>query len=42
MEHFLLYTNKQTNKLRGPSSEIELYRLSDRDLSTKFSANFFV
>jgi hypothetical protein len=33
--------NKQTNKkLRGPQSASELYRLSDRHLSTKFSANF--
>jgi hypothetical protein len=28
------------NKLRGPYSASELYRLSDRHLSTKFSANF--
>jgi hypothetical protein len=33
--------NKQKNKLRGPQSESELYRLSDRRLSMKFSANFF-
>jgi hypothetical protein len=31
--------NKQ-NKLRGPQSASELYRLSERHLSTKFSANF--
>jgi hypothetical protein len=31
-------TNKQ--KLRGPSSASELYRLIDRHLSTKFSVNF--
>jgi hypothetical protein len=30
----------QRNKLRGPQSASELYRLSDRHLSTKFSANF--
>jgi hypothetical protein len=29
----------QTNKLRGPWSASELYRLSDRHLSAKFSAN---
>jgi hypothetical protein len=34
-------TNEQTkNILRGPWSASELYRLSDRYLSTKFSANF--
>jgi hypothetical protein len=32
--------NKQTNKLRGPWSASELYRLIDRHLSTKFSVNF--
>jgi hypothetical protein len=30
----------QTNKLRGPWSASELYRLGDRHFSTKFSANF--
>jgi hypothetical protein len=34
-----LYWTKK-NKLRGPSSASELYRLNDRHLSTKFSANF--
>jgi hypothetical protein len=29
-----------TNKLRGPYSASELYRLSDRHLSKKFSADF--
>jgi K+-transporting ATPase A subunit len=33
-------TNKQTNKLRGPLSACELYRLRDRHLLAKFSANF--
>jgi hypothetical protein len=32
--------HNQTNKLRGPRSTSELYRLIDRYLSTKFSANF--
>jgi hypothetical protein len=36
----LSQTNKQTNKLRGPQSASELYRLSDRHVSTKFSADF--
>jgi hypothetical protein len=31
-------TNKQ--KLRGPSAASELYRQSDRHLSTKFSVSF--
>jgi hypothetical protein len=31
---------KQTNKLRGPESASELYRLIYRFLSAKFSANF--
>jgi hypothetical protein len=30
----------QTNKLRGPQSPSEIYRLIDRHLSTNFSANF--
>jgi hypothetical protein len=34
-----LASNKK-NKLRGPWSASELYRQSDRHLSTKFSANF--
>jgi transcriptional regulator of NAD metabolism len=33
------HRNKK-NKLRGLQSASELYRLSDRHLSTKFSANF--
>jgi hypothetical protein len=32
--------DKTNNKLRGPYSESELYRLRDRQLSTKFSAKF--
>jgi hypothetical protein len=36
----LLVFSIQTNKLRGPQSASELYRLSDRHLSTKFRANF--
>jgi hypothetical protein len=31
---------KKKKNLRGPWSASELYRLSDRHLSTKFSANF--
>jgi hypothetical protein len=30
----------QKTKLRGPQSASELYGLSDRQLSAKFSANF--
>jgi hypothetical protein len=30
----------KTNKLRGPKSASELYRLIDRHLSMKFSVNF--
>jgi hypothetical protein len=36
-----IQANKQ-NKLRGSWSASELYRLSDRHLSAKFSANFCV
>jgi hypothetical protein len=31
---------KQTNKLHGPYSASQLYRLIDRHLSTKFIVNF--
>jgi hypothetical protein len=34
--------NRKTNKFRGPQFTSELYRLSDRRLSAKFSANFCV
>jgi hypothetical protein len=34
------YNMVYTKNLRGPYSASELYRLSDRHLSTKFSANF--
>jgi hypothetical protein len=33
---------RKKNKLRGPQSASEVYRLSDRHLSTKFSANFCI
>jgi hypothetical protein len=38
-ENKSLLQQKQ-NKLRGPQSASELYGLSDRHLSMKFSANF--
>jgi hypothetical protein len=35
-----LRESKADNAIRGPWSASELYRLSDRHFSTKFSANF--
>jgi hypothetical protein len=37
---WLLAYMRTKNKLRGPLTASELYRLNDRHLSTKFSAKF--
>jgi phage FluMu protein gp41 len=38
----LLFTAQANKKkLRGPFSTSEIYRLTDRHLSTKFSTNFY-
>jgi hypothetical protein len=38
---FSTSTKQKTNKLRGPYSASELYRMSDCHLSAKFNANFW-
>jgi hypothetical protein len=40
LPRYLTRIYKTNNKLRGPQSASELYRLIDRHLSTKFSVNF--